>query len=47
MITLLIVAVVLIAIISAVAAILPQDGYGHRPAPRSHLDAFPTHQRAL
>jgi hypothetical protein len=25
----------------ALAVLIPQDGYGTRPAPRSHLDSFP------
>lgn len=43
MIMLLIVAIAFVAVIFGVAAILPQDGYGHRPAPRSHDDSFGPH----
>ena len=41
MITLLIIATVFVAV--ALGAIVRQDGYGHRPAPRSHVDPYPTH----
>ena len=26
---------------SALAVLIPKDGYGSRPAPRSHVDSFP------
>ncbi|MBC7594654.1 MAG: hypothetical protein H7288_12065 [Kineosporiaceae bacterium] len=47
MITLLIIAAALVGIIFGVAAILPNDGYGHRPVPRSHVDSYPTHNPFL
>ena len=37
------IAVVLVAAIIALGAIVRQDGYGHRTAPRSHVDPYPTH----
>ena len=40
MIILLIVAAMFVGLVFAVAAIVPKDGYGHRPAPRSHHDSF-------
>lgn len=40
MFTSLIIALVLVGLIVALGAVLSQDGYGHRPAPRSHLDPF-------
>ena len=40
MITLLLVAAIFIGITFGLAAVVRQDGYGHRPAPRSHIDSF-------
>jgi len=36
------IALLVIASGLALAALLPKDGYGTRPAPRSHMDSFPT-----
>ena len=38
--------IVLIALLvivtgATLAVLIPKDGYGSRPAPRSHLDSFP------
>ena len=27
--------------------VIPKDGYGTRPAPRSHIDPFEPHQRLI
>jgi hypothetical protein len=35
------VALMVIATGAALLVLVPQDGYGTRPAPRSHLDSFP------
>ncbi|MGA8986537.1 hypothetical protein [Aeromicrobium sp.] len=34
-------AILVIASGIALAVLIPQDGYGTRPAPRSHVDSFP------
>lgn len=36
------IALLVIATVVALAVLIPKDGYGSRPAPRSHLDSFPT-----
>lgn len=36
-----IIAVLVIAAGVALAVLIPKDGYGTRPAPRSHIDSFP------
>jgi hypothetical protein len=43
----LIVVIALLVIVSgaALAVLLPQDGYGTRPGPRSHVDPFPPTNR--
>ncbi|MDX6233820.1 MAG: hypothetical protein QOH68_2892 [Nocardioidaceae bacterium] len=35
------IALLVIATGAALVVLVPQDGYGTRPAPRSHLDSFP------
>ena len=47
MIILLISTVVLIGLIFAISVIVPQDGYGHRPVPRSHIDAYANPNRFI
>ena len=39
----LLIALLVIATGVALAVLIPKDGYGTRPAPRSHLDSFPPH----
>jgi hypothetical protein len=43
-----IVLIALLVITAGVALVvqIPKDGYGTRPAPRSHLDSFPPHSLA-
>jgi hypothetical protein len=38
---LLIAALLVLATGIALAVLIPEDGYGSRPAPRSHVDSFP------
>ena len=47
MIILLIGTAVLIGLILAISAIVPQDGYGHRPVPRSHIDPYSNPNRFI
>ena len=35
------IALLVIAAGVALAVLIPQDGYGTRPGPRSHVDSFP------
>ena len=35
------IALVVLAAGAALAVLIPKDGYGTRPAPRSHVDSFP------
>ena len=35
------IALLVIAAGVALTVLIPKDGYGSRPAPRSHLDSFP------
>jgi hypothetical protein len=34
-------ALLVIATVVALAVLIPKDGYGTRPGPRSHVDSFP------
>ncbi|MEV7396171.1 hypothetical protein [Aeromicrobium sp. NPDC092404] len=41
-----IIVLALLVIATGIALVvqIPKDGYGSRPAPRSHADSFPTHR---
>jgi hypothetical protein len=39
----LVLALLVLATGIGLAVLIPKDGYGARPVPRSHLDSFPPH----